>query len=166
MRTLGLVVMALAVAGCGPSLQRRIELSPTDGTYAPPEQGTERCAAAVRGLEARSPVPVVRTTLKEGAFGATDGRTVWLTTGLSSCGELETLSHELAHLAHPVGLTPRERQMFADAVSYYVVRRLGGYDPRDRYVRYLTGMKMDARVLTLFEREIAAAVADLTETRR
>jgi hypothetical protein len=58
-------------------------------------------------------------------------------------------------------LTVRERQLFADVVSYEVVKRLGGYDPRASYARVLARYKMDARLLTLYEAEIKAAVLSI-----
>jgi hypothetical protein len=162
------LVACLLASACGPSLQRTIETTVSDGRYEVPTTDTARCRDAVAQLFRTSPVPVARVDAITGqdgvplaAVGAANGEGLWLIAGLSSCAELEVLSHERAHLLQPNGLTVRERQLFADVVSYEVVKRLGGYDPRASYARVLARYKMDARLLTLYEAEIKAAVLSI-----
>lgn len=171
-RVLTVLLMAVTMTACGacaPSMQKEIETTFSDGKYDPPKEDTAQCRAAVQQLESHAPVPIKRLTSEQiieilgyevaGALmRSADGKVIILRDNFTACGELEVLAHEIAHVYDLGTLTSRERQVFADMVSYHVVRELGGYDPRARYVKYLSSMKLDARLISIYEREIQRTV--------
>lgn len=85
---------------------------------------------------------------------------------LTVCGRLEVLAHELGHAVGPPPLMASlEGQVFADGVSYLVVRRLAGYDPVQTYASYLAGLKIAAPTLLIYQKDIERAAAWLVEGR-
>lgn len=134
--------------------------------YVPPTADTAACRAGVAQLEAvaaKYEITVAYQNIPE-QLGYARGpeKIVAVHVGLTSCGRLETLAHELAHMAQPAGLTQNGAQVFADSVSYLVVRELGGYDPKDRYLAYMGVLKEASRVAELYRAEIELVVKALT----
>ncbi len=163
------LLLAGLAASCGhPLSSLRADLERRDALsaeYILPTADTQLCAAGVAQMEKAATALLVSVTYgdTEGRFGYANRaeRVILLDSGMTSCGRLEVLSHELAHFLQPKGLSGPEGQMFCDGVSYLVVRALGGYDPKTRYAVFLATYKPSGRVLTILEREIEAVAAML-----
>jgi hypothetical protein len=156
-----LLPLALSLLGaCAPitSFQRQIENHRAPGIYSLPSFTSPACDKLAAHLEQVTfHIGLALIYNDTGDYGATDGTTsIWLRPDLASnsCGRAEVLAHELGHVFQPLALTKRERQVFADGVSWEVIRRSAGYDPRDRYAKYLATIKVDARILAVHRREI------------
>lgn len=156
---LGLLALTGACASPLSSLRSDLEhRSALLAGYAPPETETPACVAGVKRLEATAVlllIDVQYVDLPVGfGFANREARIITISRELTACGRLETLAHEIGHFLQPHGLSGPEGQVFADGVSYLVVRQLGGYDPKGRYAAYLAAFKPSGRVLTLLQREI------------
>ncbi len=168
-RLLLILLIAGLAASCGhplSSLRTDLERQNALGAeYILPTADTPQCAAGMVQMEKVAVAMQVSVTYgdAQGLFGyaSRTERLILLDHGMTSCGRLEVLSHELAHFLQPKGLSSPEAQMFCDGVSYLVVRALGGYDPKTRYAAYLATYKPSGRVLTVLEREIEAVAAML-----
>lgn len=160
-----LLVACLSTACAHPLSTLRVDTLRRNGLvakYVPPPDDTARCRAAVARLEHVAlllKIPVTYTDVADFGIANYDLRTIVIEQTLTSCGRLETLAHELAHLNQPRGLTAPEAQVYADGVSYLVVRALGGYDPRDRYAAYLAYYKPSMRVFDVLRAEIESVTA-------
>ena len=87
-----------------------------------------------------------------------DERTLYYNPSLAYDAQVQVIAHELAHALQPPGLETAERELFADAVSYLVLRP--DRDSIDNYSRYLAKYKTHARpFLKLHERHILWAVS-------
>lgn len=168
--SLTLILAALLSTACAhplSSLKRGMEhRNAYTAKYEPPTFETDACRAGVKHLEAmavRLQIEVGYGSLPE-ELGAASRmtRVVMVHEGLNACGRLEVLSHELAHISQPNALGQIDAQVFAESVSYLVTRRLGGYDPKDRFLAYLGVLKLSSRVTVLYRDEIQAVVNLLT----
>lgn len=162
-----LIVLCIAMSACSHplhSLADRIEQRPIGGKYVLPQRTTSACLDTLTKLQdaaMRMGVPILYEEPPHAhAYGATNGRLIWIDPELvpDACGHVEVLAHELGHILQPPALTERERQLFADGVSYLVVSRMCGYVPTARYVEALAVLKPDARILRLYRQEIETVV--------
>jgi hypothetical protein len=157
-----LLVLAavLVLQGCAPPLAR-LSVAVTQGTpghYHSPKIDSPQCASVAARLEASAKVMGITILYDEDVDGGmTDFlRTVWLHPAYITdvCGRVEVLAHELAHVLQPTVLYGDAGQLWADAVSYLIVRRHAGYDPIARYAPYVANYKAFAWVLTRFRPQI------------
>lgn len=165
MRALAIGV-ALLCCGCAGPLERlRVDTQRVPwrtARYVPPVQ--DNCQRGVEHLRRRAAdLGIALTVLAddENEAGLYDeaAATIALSSRLNSCGTLEVLAHELAHALQPWHPPASVRQVYADGVSYLVVRTLGGYDPRARYARYLAIYKHDIGALEHYHADIEATAA-------
>lgn len=111
-------------------------------------------------------VAVVMASVDElDAAGRTsrDRRTIYLSASLGVDAQAQVLAHELAHALGPPLYDEAAAEVFADAVSYLVMRR-AGVDPLGTYAQYLVGYRWAVGVLRLYEREIVRT-ADVLASR-
>ena len=156
---LGLVALTGACAHPLSSLRADLEArNALIAGYEPPKTETPACVTGVKRLEYTTSALMIElhyVPLPIGfGYADRDNRIITVSEELTACGRLETLAHEIGHFLQPGGLSGIEGQVFADGVSYLVVRELGGYDPRPRYAAYLAAFKPSGRVLTLLQKEI------------
>lgn len=158
------VLLVLASACTHPLSKLRTEMESRNAylsTYRPPATDTDVCRAGVKQLEKSAKnfkIDIVYMDMK-GWFGLADpeSRMVLIEGNTTACGKLEILAHEIAHLIQPVGLEGPEKQVFADGVSYLVVKELGDYEDIDRWATLMARYKPNGNVLTLLRREIEFA---------
>lgn len=125
--------------------------------YEDPKLDTPACRARFVDLlaVARDQGIAVEPLMLDSRFGFAEGNRIVLDADLSSCGRVEVMAHELAHLLGPRFTGQRAAsEVFADAVSYLVAREVLPTDPLPRYARYLAGYKHGLTVLDLYRREI------------
>jgi hypothetical protein len=166
------VLLSLVAASCSTpltQLAQSIRATTEDvGRYVPTQRDDCRLAVAFLHERARAlKITVEYVDLTEDAFGMyyREERKITLQNGMTSCTTLETLAHELGHALQPrtLWITGPGTQVFADAVSYVVVRKIGGYDPRARYATYLAGLKMNVGLLHDYQVDIDQAAQTLTQ---
>lgn len=164
-RRLLIVGLVLGTASCAGSLGRlqhdMERASAYQAAYTQPPSGTPACDRALAQLEAVAQARDVTVVYQPMNGGMAGHGMAYVDSRLNSCGRVEFLAHELAHLLQPANLTPAEAQVFADAVSYRYVREVAGYDPRDRYATYLGQFKNASHIFNRYRAEIAATVAVL-----
>ncbi len=75
--------------------------------------------------------------------------------GFTTCGQLEVMAHELAHVFMPTALKGTVgAELFADAVSNLVTYKLHGIDPTPFNARGNRAFKSSAYVLVAYELDI------------
>lgn len=161
----------LAVSACAAPIaqfQRAVERG-EPALYELPRRSTPACVALSDRLGVvTEQLGLTLAYLDMEPLGMTDGHSaIWLRPDLAddACGRVEVWAHELGHVLQPRTLTGREKQVFADGVSWEVIRRSCGYDPQRRYTAYLASIKADARILTIYRREIEAVATRLLSDR-
>lgn len=169
-RSLIVAAIILASACAHPLSSLRSEMEQGNAfkaSYARPTFSTPACDRGVAQLEAVAKAQKITVVYEAppGVIGMADRQhgVIYIESNVIACGRLEVLAHELAHLMQPPSLWGHlpDAQVFADGVSYLVVRRLAGYDPRDRYAAYLASFKTSGPVLDLYRHEIDVVVRRL-----
>lgn len=170
-RATALVVGLVALSGCAHPLTQlsRDASRAQPGDYVMPQRTTTRCTAAAGRLEAAAARLQIAIHYSPDVHG---GRTdftsqVWLHDSLRQdvCGRVETLAHELGHVLQPMRLRGLSGQVFADAVSYLIVRQHAGYDPAARYAPFLARYAPHLSVLDEYRAQIEVAAKVLMEAR-
>jgi len=88
---------------------------------------------------------------------------VYVKDGLTSCGQLEILAHEIAHIYAPTALAGQPAaELFCDAVSNLVTYRLSGIDSTNSNARGNRMVKFQAYTLLAYEPDINRVAAYLT----
>lgn len=152
-----LLGLALGMA-CGTSLScassdlgkltKKIEDTPTHQYgWTPPESADLqdlskrlKWAAWYLGI-AIQPNPTMEAT-EYGMFQP-ETRTLYYNPTLAFDAQVQVIAHELAHALQPPGLDLSERELFADSVSYLVLKP--ERDQLDNYAAYLARYKTHAR---------------------
>jgi len=151
--------------GCAHTLEQAIlEVPYADSGYA----ADDLMSARLRSFQATME-HVLHVTIEYqgqehmGAAGFTNvaERYIIITQELSPQAKIEVLAHEGAHMLEPWGLSRAESEVFADAVSYEVCKRLG-FDTRETVARYLAGYKQATYILRAYKMEIAWAATVLS----
>jgi hypothetical protein len=168
-----LVGLCLLLTACATPLQKlqtRMERSNAyNAEYVPPTEVTKACSDGVALLTKNAELLGITIVYfdTDGAQGMAQfqSRVVIIDPLLHGCGILEVLSHEMAHLQtpKPLYMLPQDRETFADAVSFLIVKELGKYDASERYGQFLSRFKTHSRVISLYDKEIKQAVKDILQ---
>jgi hypothetical protein len=164
------LVLVCSAACAAPlrTLYRETVATPWEASKYVPSERTdcEYGLTLLAGRAAEMGIQVFYVALPENMVGVfnRDEKAIAVREELTVCGRLEVLAHELGHaLSPPVIMGTPEGQVFADGVSYLVVRKLAGYDPVHTYAAYLAGLKVAAPTLLLYQQDIERAATWLVE---
>lgn len=165
---LPLVVMTIS-CGCGhvsPFQQAAYHTHVDKAEYILPSHDTcQRGLQTLVGTATKLGIPVTFDyPLEADEFGRFwyEERRIELRPDLNSCGQLEILGHELSHAVEPKALhASMHAELLADLVSLELTKRLGGYDPSERYGRFWAGRKYLVRDAEFLQPEVTTALTHI-----